>query len=95
MYPVTSEYVFLAWSLIDAFPDPIKQAPVIPPSNSTDTGKGSYKEPTDDALVSYINSFPLLPNFELLETYVLPISVDEVWDNFYADVSLFYSNEGF
>lgn len=53
----------------------------------------TYKEPSDAELLSFMDQFPLLPGFTLLQTYILPISVQEVWDNYYADVSFFYSSE--
>jgi hypothetical protein len=95
IYSVESEFVFLAWQLIDAYPDPIVLAPIAPASNSTVSNTTKYQEPSDEFLLAHMDSFALLKDFEQLETYILPISIDEVWDNFYADVSLFYSNEGF
>jgi hypothetical protein len=51
-----------------------------------------YDEPTEEELKEYMNGFPLRSDFQMVNNpYILPISIQEFWDTFYADHSLFSS----
>jgi hypothetical protein len=94
IYSADSEYVFLAWQLLDSLPDPIitstsETTVIIPKENKTKP----FVESSDSTLVAYIKSFPLLPDFELVDTYVLPLNITQCWDLFFSDGSLFSSQE--
>jgi hypothetical protein len=52
-------------------------------------------EPTEEQLIAYMNSIPMFNEFILLKVYVLPMSIEEIWDYFYADQSLFYAADAY
>ena len=73
--------------------------------DETESTEETYDEPTEDALIQYANSFPLLECYEKvrlrmetmhhLNTYVLPLNIPEIWEFFYEDQSLFYAADSF
>jgi hypothetical protein len=96
IYPVNSEFVFLAWQLIDAIPDPIvKEVPKTNTTEPVDVKPPVFYEPSDARLKAQMTQIALWKDFEQVALYVVPVTIKEFWDNFYANVSLFYSNEGF
>lgn len=53
-----------------------------------------FHEPTEDELRNYMNGFPLLEGFDVInDPYVLPISIQEFWDSFYSNHSRFSAQE--
>lgn len=83
---------------------PVEQTEIVivPDTESTEE---TYDEPTEDALIRYVNSFPLLECYEKVRTrtetmqdinsYVLPLNIPEIWEFFYENQSLFYASDSF
>jgi hypothetical protein len=109
LYPIGSKFSYLAWELVDAFPKPIenvadetKEHPDVDidvkdpeePKEPASVEDSSYDEPDADHVQGLHDPYPLMDEFtSVMDTYVLPYSLKEYWDNFYADNCPHFYNE--